>query len=72
MGQPPRYFTKGRFKLALECPTKLYYTRKKNEYADQTLEDPFLKALADGGFQIEELAKAYYPEGIEVHLKGDK
>ena len=70
MGQAPRYLTKGRFRLALECPTKLYYTKKKDQYADQTLDDPFLKALAEGGFQVGELAKAYYPEGVEVEAIG--
>ena len=51
-----RYLTKSRFKLALECITKLYYT-KKEEYADESLDDPFLEALAEGGFQVGELAK---------------
>jgi len=27
-----RYLTKSRFKLAVECPTKLYYAGKENEY----------------------------------------
>jgi len=49
-----RVLTKSRFKLALECPNKLYYTRKK-EYANTKKDDPFLAALADGGFQVEEL-----------------
>ena len=62
----PRYLTKSRFKLATECPSKLYYTRKV-EYADQKLEDSFLMALAEGGFQIGELAKCYFPGGHEVH-----
>ncbi|GAA4314625.1 hypothetical protein GCM10023115_28180 [Pontixanthobacter gangjinensis] len=57
-----RLLTKSRFKLALECPNKLYYTRK-SEYANQQLEDPFLEALAHGGFQVEELARLEYPEG---------
>ena len=47
----PRYLTKSRFKMALECPTKLFYTAKKN-YANQKMDDPFLLALADGGFQM--------------------
>lgn len=58
----PRYLTKSRFKLALECVTKLYYTGKKGEYADQRLSDPFLEALAKGGFQVGELAKYYFCE----------
>ncbi len=55
-----KYFTKSRFKLALECVTKLYYTGKKGEYADKTLDDPFLEALAKGGYQVGELAKYYF------------
>src|SRR5215203_7038108 len=61
----PRYLTKSRFKLALECPTKLFYTNKK-EYANQKIDDPFLMALARGGFQVGELAKCYFPGGEEV------
>jgi hypothetical protein len=54
-----RYLTKSRFKLALECETKLFYAGKKKEYADQSLDDAFLTALAEGGFQVGELAKYY-------------
>jgi len=61
----PRYLTKSRFKLACECPTKLFYT-KKSEYADNSIDDPFLQALAKGGFQVGELAKCYFPEGVEI------
>jgi hypothetical protein len=52
--------TKSRFKLALECPVKLYYTGKPGEYPDAKLDDAFLHALAEGGFQVGELAKLYY------------
>jgi hypothetical protein len=62
----PRYLTKSRFKLAVECPTKLFYTDKYTEYADMQMDDPFLRALADGGFQVGELAKMMFPGGIEV------
>lgn len=62
----PRYLTKSRFKLALECPTKLFYTGKSNLYPDTKREDEFLQALADGGFQVGELAKLMFPEGIEI------
>ena len=65
----PRYLTKSRFKLAMECPTKLFYTGKKDIYPDTKQEDEFLKALADGGFQVGELAKVMYPGGIEVIAK---
>lgn len=61
----PRYLTKSRFKLALDCPTKLYYTRKP-EYENKSEADSFLEALAQGGFQVEELARMDYPEGIAI------
>lgn len=60
-----RYLTKSRFKTGLECPNKLYYT-KKDEYANQKDFDPFLEALASGGFQVEELARLHYPNGILI------
>ena len=58
-----RYFTKSMFKKALECPTKLYYIKKPNEYADENKANDFLKALARGGFQVGELARLQYPTG---------
>ena len=61
-----KYLTKSRFKLAIECPTKLFYTGKK-EYANNSLDNPFLEALAEGGFQVGELAKYYYPGGYSIH-----
>ena len=60
-----RYLTKSRFKLATECPTKLFYTGK-SEYANQNLDDSFLLALADGGFQVGDLAKCYFPGGYDI------
>lgn len=60
-----RVLTKSRFKLGLECPNKLFYTGKK-EYANKKQEDPFLLALAEGGFQIEEYARLHYPGGILI------
>ena len=60
-----RYLTKSRFKLATECPTKLYYTGK-SEYANQKNDDDFLLALAEGGLQVGELAKCYFPGGHNI------
>lgn len=60
-----RYLTKSRYKLALECPTKLFYTGK-NEYANHKLNDSFMEALAQGGYQVGELAKHYYPGGHDI------
>ena len=65
MKNKPRYLTKSRFKLASECPTKLDYTNNKS-YANQKLDDAFLEALAEGGFQVGELAKCYYPQGYDI------
>ncbi len=65
----PRYLTKSRFKLALECPTKLYYTGKTGLYPDAKQEDEFLQALAEGGFQVGELAKLMFPGGVEITAK---
>lgn len=62
----PRYLTKSRFKLAAECPTKLFYTGKPHLYRNLKQEDGFLAMLADGGYQVGELAKCFYPAGIEI------
>ena len=63
----PRYLTKSRFKLATQCPTKLFYTGKPKVYPSSSSEDTFLAMLADGGYQVGELAKTCYADGIEVH-----
>lgn len=60
-----RYLTKTRYKLGIECPTKLFYTRKEG-YPDQTDEDAFIAALAEGGYQVGELARRYYPGGVNI------
>lgn len=60
-----RYLTKSLFKLALECPTKLFYYGKP-EYKNEQEEDAFLEALKDGGYQVGALAKAYIGEGIDL------
>jgi hypothetical protein len=60
-----RVLSKSRFKLGLECPNKLYYTNKK-EYLNTKNEDSFLQALAQGGFQVEELARMHYPNGVLI------
>ena len=62
----PRYLTKSRFKLAIECPRKLYFTGKKDIYPDTMAEDAFLEMLAEGGYQVGALAKLRHPDGIEI------
>ena len=66
-----RYLTKSRFRLGLECPTKLYYT-KNLDYADQGQNDPFMQALAKGGYQVGEMAKYKYcddPQGYGITIE---
>jgi hypothetical protein len=64
-----QYLTKSRFKLALECPTKLYYGVKVNGYFDKNQDNDFLQALADGGNQIGELAKyKYHEDPVGSHI----
>ena len=65
-----RYLTKSRFKSALECPTKLYYTRKHKEYADKSKKDKFLSALAEGisGWRA---CKVLPPQWLKVLSKRD-
>lgn len=65
----PRYLTKSRFKLALGCPAKLFYTGKE-QYPDISQENEFLEALAEGGYQVGALATCYYPGGIGITERG--
>lgn len=61
----PRYLTKSRFKIACSCPTKLYYTGKK-EYPDTKQTNDFLQQLADGGYQVGKLAEYKFPGGKAI------
>lgn len=61
-----RYLTKSRFKLAMECPTKLFYARKEFEYKNNKSENEFLESLAEGGFQVGKMAMLLYPDGVEI------
>ena len=58
------HLSKSDFKLARECPTKLYY--KKLRYSSNKSEDPYLAYLAEGGYRVEKLAKLLYPSGMEL------
>lgn len=63
------YLTKSLFKIAEECPRKLYYTKHK-EFASLRENDDFLQALAEGGYQVGELAKHYFPGGHNITAAG--
>lgn len=55
--------TKSRFKLAIDCPTKLHYAKSENGYRNRNEDNDFLEALADGGHQVGALAKfRYHPD----------
>jgi hypothetical protein len=54
--------------MGLECPTKLFYTAHK-EYANQKQSDPFMMALAKGGFQVEEYARRLHAPGVLIESR---
>ena len=58
--------TKSNYKLARDCPTKLYYKKKK--YPSTKDKDEFLNLLADGGYMVEWIAKLIHgdPDQDEV------
>lgn len=64
-----KLFTKSVFKEALVCPARLNYFQNER-YANQDSDDEFLKSLAEGGFQVGELAKVYYGVSSEADLSG--
>ncbi len=66
------YLTKSRFQVGIECPTKLYYQNNSDKYGNLKLEDQFLEALANGGFQVGALARAYHPDGILIAEKSNE
>ena len=70
MSKQARYLTKSKFKSALECPTKLYYYDKKKGYANLMNDDDFMQALCEGGYQVGELAKYYFPGGHDIKSLG--
>jgi hypothetical protein len=47
----------------------MYYQSHKEKYANLENEDEFLQALAEGGFQVGELAKLYYAVPPENDIK---
>ena len=63
MSSTDHLLTKTRFKIGLECPTKLYYLSEG--YPSSKDKNEFLQVHADGGHQVGEYAKfviqAKYP-----------
>ena len=56
-----KYLTKTLFKKGLECPLKLTVNYKSSDEKNE-----FLSALADGGFQAEELSRLHYRPGYLI------
>ena len=56
----------------MECPTKLFYTRKNEEYNNTKGDNEFLESLAEGGFQVGKMAMLLYPDGIEIKAKSNR
>ena len=56
-----KYLTKSKFKQGLECPNKLTANFKSS-----AKDIDFLSALADGGFQAEELSRLHYKGGTLI------
>jgi hypothetical protein len=44
----------------------MFYTSNPEEYINTKVDDPFMAALAQGGFQVEALARMQYPDGIFI------
>jgi hypothetical protein len=59
-----RTLSKSDFTLACTCPAKLYF--RENGYPDTRDSDPYLRFLAEGGYMVEALAKARYPDGVQL------
>jgi hypothetical protein len=68
----PRYLTKSRFKIALDCPTKLFYSDKEKNFFNKSLEDPLKKAHDSGGSSWDEAKKEAFandPENLVITNK---
>ncbi len=62
------YLSKSDFKVARDCPTKLYY--KKKRYPSELDNDEYMRLLAKGGYMIEEIARQLYPGGRSIDYFG--
>jgi len=61
---PP--LTKSLFKTGSSCPTKLFYTRKPDQFPDKNADNDFLKGLAEGGYQVGAYAQLHFPGGTLI------
>lgn len=64
-----RLLSKSDYKVARTCEAKLYF--RENRYPDVLGGDMYLQMLAQGGYMVEALAKAHYPDGVSLEYAGD-
>ena len=55
---------------ANDCEAKLYF--RENRFPSIKDADPYLQLLASGGYMVEALAKAHYPDGVQLDYGGDR
>ena len=67
-----KWLTKSLFIHALDCPTKAFYKANASQYQSLQENNDFLKALAEGGIQVGELAQHYFPGGHLIEYSKDK
>jgi hypothetical protein len=64
-----RTLSKSDFKLARTCDAKLFF--RENRFPDNRAGNPYLALLAEGGYMVEALAKAKYPNGVRPEYNPD-
>lgn len=64
-----RTLSKSDFKIARTCDAKLWF--KENGYPDNGEFNHYLQLLAQGGYMVEALATARYPEGVKLDYGRD-
>ena len=60
-----KYLTKSKFKTGHKCANKLYFMQE-SAFTSNSEENLFLSALADGGYQVGELAKLSHATGHSI------
>ena len=66
------YLTKSRFKVGISCPTKLFFESNTSKFDNNDSDNEFIESLAKGGLQVGEMAKLYFPGGIEIDGKSEQ
>ena len=62
------FLSKSDFKVAMTCPTKLYY--RKLKYPTTAEGNEFMELLAEGGYMVGKLATLRYPGGVDLSNEG--